>query len=133
MRSDRERPAGFALYEVMLGVLIFVIGALTLGRSVQNCMNASNLSAEEDRVRQVLSNRMAEIQASPSVPDTSKVTKVETGYGAVKLQQTVVPARLTEADGTELTGVRTVTLTASWVRDGIEQTRKLEFYVYRAG
>ena len=43
--------AAFALYEVLLGVTIFVIGVLALGRSVQNCLNASALSAEEDRVR----------------------------------------------------------------------------------
>ena len=124
---------GFALYEVVLGVIIFVIGVLALGRSVQNCLNASALNAEEDRVRQILSNRMAEIQATPGAPDTAKQTTIETGYGAVKLVQKSGPAQLTEADGTDLIGVRVVTITAQWTRGGGAQSKSLEFYVYRAG
>jgi Tfp pilus assembly protein PilV len=124
---------GFALYEVVLGVIIFVIGVLALGRSVENCLNASALNAQEDRVRQILSNRMTEIQATPGPPDTAKQTTIDTGYGAVKLVQKSVPAQLTEADGTDLIGVRVVTITAQWTRGGVAQSRSLEFYVYRAG
>jgi Tfp pilus assembly protein PilV len=117
----------------MLGLLIFVIGVLALGRSVENCLNASTLSAEDDRIRQLLSNRMSEIQATPVAPDAAKQFTIDTGYGAVKLLQKTVPAQLTEEDGTELTGVRVVTLTAQWTHHGIAQSRSLEFYVYRAG
>jgi Tfp pilus assembly protein PilV len=124
---------GFALYEVLLGVTVFVIGVLTLGHAVENCLNASALSAEEDRVRQILSNRMSEIQATPGFPDTAKESKVDTGYGVVKLIQKSGPAKLTEEDGTELNGVNTVTLTAQWTRGGVTQTKSIEFYVYRAG
>jgi hypothetical protein len=131
--SRARMAAGFALYEVMLGVIIFVIGVLALGRSVENCLNASSLTAEEDRVRQLLSNRMAEIQATPGPPDAAKQTTIETGYGRVKLLQKTVPAQLTEADGTDLVGVRLVTLTAQWMRGGVPQSRNLQFYVYRAG
>ena len=123
----------FALYEVLLGVIIFVVGVLALGRSVENCLQASTLNAEEDRVRQILSNRMAEIQATPGPPDPAKQLTVDTGYGPVKLLQKTVPAQLSESDGTELIGVRLVTLTAQWTRGGAAQSRSLEFYVYRAG
>jgi Tfp pilus assembly protein PilV len=124
---------GFALYEVVLGVIIFVVGVLALGRAVENCLNASALNAEENRVRQILSNRMTEIQATPGPPDPAKQTTIDTGYGAVKLVQKSVPAQLTEADGTDLIGVRVVTITAQWTRGGVAQSRSLEFYVYRAG
>ena len=124
---------GFALYEVLLGVTIFVIGVLALGRSVENCMNASSLSAEEDRVRQILANRMAEIQATPGTPDASKMSQVDTGYGTIDLIQKTVSADLEEADNTELTGMQRVILTAKWVRGGVTQSKKVEFYVYRAG
>src|SRR3979409_1668558 len=79
--STIARNRGFALYEVLLGVLIFVVGVLALGRAAQNCLNASMLTPEEDRIRQVLSNRMAEIQATPGIPDASKELKIDTGYG----------------------------------------------------
>src|SRR2546421_337530 len=73
--SKTPSRAAFALYEVLIGVAIFAIGVLALGRAVQNCLNASTLNAEEERVRQILSNRMAEIQVTPGFPDSSKETK----------------------------------------------------------
>ena len=131
--STLKRFNGFALYEVLLGVTIFVIGVLALGRSVENCMNASSLSAEEDRVRQILANRMAEIQATPGIPDASKTVKVESGYGTIELAQKVSAAHLQEDDNTELNGVSVVRLTAKWTRGGAAQSRSVEFYVYRPG
>jgi Tfp pilus assembly protein PilV len=128
-----RRHAGFALYEVLIGVTVFVVGVLALGRSVQNCLNASILTAEDSRVRQILANRMAEIQAAPGVPDSAKETKIDTGYGTVKLIQTSAPAQLTEEDGVELNGVNLVTLKVQWDRGGAQQSQSIEFYVYRAG
>ncbi|MEY2490643.1 MAG: hypothetical protein QOC70_2585 [Verrucomicrobiota bacterium] len=133
MWSGRKTRFGFALYEVLLGVTIFVVGVLALGRSVQNCINASTLAAEENRIRQILSDRMAEIQATPGAPDAAKEFTVATLYGEVKLVQKTIPAELEEEDGTELTGVQQVSLTVEWTRGGVAQTRSIEFYVYRAG
>src|SRR5262252_1814968 len=84
------RPRGgrfnaFALYEVLIGVAIFAIGVIALGHAVENCLNASSLSTEEARVREVLWNRMAEIQTSPGSPDASKETKINSGYGTIVL------------------------------------------------
>ena len=133
MRRSRNLRRGFALYEVLLGLAVFIIGALALGRSVENCLNASVLSEEENRVRQVLANRMAEIQSSPVHPDASKEEKVDTGYGVVRLVQKSIPEELQEPDNTIITGITRVTLRAIWTRNGIEQNKQLVFYVYRAG
>ncbi len=124
---------GFALYEVLIGLAIFALGVLALGRAVQNCLNASTLNAEENRVRQILSNRMAEVQATPGFPDPAKEFNVDTGYGIVKVVQKSVPAELKENNGTQLAGVNRVTLTAKWARGGTEQSQQIEFYVYRPG
>ena len=132
-RLSRRGRSGFALYEVLLGLTIFVIGVLALGRSVQNCLTASTLTAEDSRIRLILSNRMAEIQATPGVPDSAKESTVDTGYGAVKLIQKTTPAQLTEENGVELTGVNLVTLKAEWDRGGVPQSESLQFYVYRSG
>jgi Tfp pilus assembly protein PilV len=131
-RSKRKRSA-FALYEVLLGLAIFAAGVLALGRSVQNCINASGLSSQEDRVRQILANRMAEIQATPGFPDTRKETKIATGYGDVRLIQTSGSAGLKGEKNTELNGINVVSLQAEWTRNGVAQKRKVEFYVYRNG
>ena len=67
----RKCRVGFALYEVLIGVTIFAIGVVALGRAVGNCLNASALSAEEARVREILWNRMAEIQTTPGTSRSS--------------------------------------------------------------
>lgn len=128
---SRNRGAGFALYEVLIGLAIFSLGVLALGRSVQNCLNASGLSAEEDRVRHILADRMAEVQVTPGLPDSKKETKVATGYGDILLVQKSVPTPLKMNDNTEINGVNLVTLTAEWKRGGAAQSRKIQFYVYR--
>jgi prepilin-type N-terminal cleavage/methylation domain-containing protein len=130
---SNTRRRGFALYEVLLGVAIFAIGVVALGRAAQNCLNASTISAEEDRVRQILANRMAEIQTTPVAPDAVKETNVDTGYGVVKLIQKSAPAQLVETDNTQLTGIILVTLTAQWTRSGVTQSNQVQFYVYRSG
>jgi prepilin-type N-terminal cleavage/methylation domain-containing protein len=129
----RNSRHGFALYEVLIGVAIFAVGVLALGRAAQNCLNASSLDADEERVRQILSNRMAEIQATPGFPDGSKEFKINTGYGMVRLIQKSAPADLTEADGGKLSGINLVVLTARWQRGGATQSKHIEFYVYRNG
>ena len=132
-RSEVTRQIGFALYEVLMGVAIFAFGVLALGRAVENCLNASTLNAEEGRVRLILSNRMAEVQTTPGLPDEKKEFNVDTGYGAVKLIQTSVDAGLKDDNGAQLSGLHRVTLTAKWTRAGSPQSEQVEFYVYRPG
>src|SRR5436190_7124229 len=121
----------FALYEVLLGLLIFAVGIIALGRAVNNCMNASVLSADDARVREILANRMVEIETTPGQPDKAKEFKVNSGFGIVKLVQKAVPQEMKEEDGTELTGIIRVTLIANWSRGGTDQSKAIAFYVYR--
>src|SRR6202043_951442 len=122
MLRGKRSTIAFALYEVMIGLAIFMLGVLALGRAVENCLNASTLNAEEDRVRQILSNRMAEVQATPGFPDSAKEFNIDTGYGTVKLIQKSGPAELEENNGVQLAGVNLVTLTVKWKRGGAEQS-----------
>ena len=138
MRRDsgseiRNFRGGFALYEVLLGVAIFAVGVFALGRAVENCLNASALSNEENAVQQILSNRMAEIQAARGLPDQAKEFKINGSYGPVILIQKSAPAGLTEPNKTVLNGINLVTLTAQWQRGGASQSRQIRFYVYRPG
>jgi hypothetical protein len=133
MQRNKISARGFALYEVMIGVTIFVVGILALGRSVENCLNASELTTDENRIRTILSNRMAEIQTAPGNPDASKEIKIKSAFGVVRLIQKSVPAGLKQEEGVELGGLRRVLLTAEWVRGRVKQTKQLSFYVYRAG
>jgi hypothetical protein len=131
--ARKRSTLAFALYEVLLGVAIFAVGVLALGRAVENCLQASMLNAEEEAVRQILSNRMAEIQAARGVPDRAKESKIDSGYGAIKLIQKSAPADLIESNNVQLNGINLVTLTAQWERGGIYQSKQIRFYVYRSG
>lgn len=131
-RRSRSKYA-FALYEVLLGVAIFALGVIALGRAVENCINASSISAEENVVRQILSDRMAEVQAASVVPEAEKEFKIGTNYGKVILTQKTAPAPLTEPDNTVINGINLVTLTARWQHAGIPQSKQIQFYVYRSG
>lgn len=130
---SRNSHRAFALYEVLMGLAIFALGVLALGRAVENCLNASTLNAEENRIRQILSNRMAEVQATPGRPDESKEFNVDTGYGTVKVIQKSAPADLEDDNGAPLAGVNRITLTAKWTRAGSDQSQHIDFYVYRPG
>lgn len=125
------KRSAFALAEVMLGVLIFSIGIIALGRTVSNCVNASALGADDARVREILANRMVEIETTPGRPDPSKEFKVDSGFGIIKLVQKAAPQEMKEEDGTELTGIIQVILTANWTRGGVAQSKRIAFYVYR--
>jgi Tfp pilus assembly protein PilV len=131
--DGRRFRRGFALYEVLLGITIFALGVIALGHAVENCLNASTISAEEDVVRQILSNRMAEIQATKGVPEDSKEFQVNSNYGGIKVTQKTTAAELTETDNTLLNGIYLVTLTAQWRQGGIPQSKHIQFYVYRPG
>lgn len=132
---------GFALYEVLLGLAIFAIGVIALGRAVSNCVTAGGLSADDARVRDILANRMAEVQTTPGPPDASKEFKVNTGFGTVHLVQKAQPEDLKEESSiagssggnflTPVLGINRVTLTANWIRGNVEQKKQIAFYVYR--
>jgi hypothetical protein len=132
-RAKPNRINAFALYEVLLGITIFALGVIALGHAVENCLNASTINAEEDVVRQILSNRMAEIQAARGVPDDSKEFQVGSNYGAIKVVQKTAAAGLTEPNNTLLNGIYLVKLTAQWQRGAVPQSKQLKFYVYRPG
>jgi hypothetical protein len=132
IRTRARSKYAFALYEVLLGVAIFALGVIALGRAVENCLNASTISAEENVVRQILSDRMAQVQAATAVPETEKEFKIKTSYGRVILTQKAAPAALTEPDNTLITGINLVTLTARWEHAGVPQSKQIQFYVYRS-
>jgi hypothetical protein len=129
----RKFRRAFALYEVLLGITIFALGVIALGRAVENCLNASMINAEEGVVRQILSNRMAEIQTARAIPDDTKEFRVDSNYGGIKVVQKTAAAELTEPDNTVLSGIYLVTLTAQWQQGGVPQSKQVTFYVYRPG
>src|SRR5438105_14504946 len=137
MRVTKDRlritsNAAFALYEVLLGVAVFAIGVLAVGGAVEKCLKASTIGAEEKAVRQILSDRMAVIQAAPGVPEAEKEFRIKSNYGVVRLVQKSGPTELVEPDHTVLSGINLVILTVYWQHGGIPQSKQSQSYVYRS-
>ncbi len=129
--SRRGGRRAFALYEVLLGLAIFAIGVVALGRAVGNCITAGSIRADDARVRELLANRMSEVQTAPGRPEASREFKLDTGFGQVRLAQKAAAVELKEENGVVLPGITRVTLTANWLRSGIAQSKQIAFYVYR--
>jgi type II secretion system protein I len=119
---------GFVLLEALLAVAIFGIAVIALGRCVSNCLAAERLRFEDARSRQVLENRLAEIQlgAVPLAKESTEILK--SPYEGWKLKETAVPlVRKNELDQ-PLTGLQAVTLQVTWTSDGEAHSRELTFY-----
>ena len=120
----------FILLEAMLAVAVFSIGVIALGNCVQNCIVAERVKEEDARARRILENRMAEIEAG-SVPIADKASEELKGmFAGMTLKTTRVPLKRKNEKNAEVFGLFAITLTLSWMTDGLEQSKVLSFYVY---
>lgn len=130
--SHRARAGrhAFVLLEAMLAVAIFALGVLALGKCTTNCLAAERFKVEGVLVRQVLENRVAEVEsgARPLLDKSEELLPAP--FGSITLKQECVPLQKRNERNVEMTGLYSVTLEASW-RSGREiQSRQLAFYVH---
>ena len=131
-RPTRRRRAGFLLLEIILAVAIFTLGVLSLGRCLNNCLVAQGIREQEDRARAALQNRMAEIQASPALPDESRQTKLTGMYAGVTLIERRKTLDVKNENNVNLNDLHEITLTAEWITpDGRKLSRSLAFDLLR--
>ncbi len=128
-----SRPQGaFLLLEIILAVAIFTVGVLSLGRCLNNCLVAQQIRGQEDRVRAALENRMAEIQASPALPDQFRQTKLNGMYLGVTLIERRKTLEVKNENNVNLSDLHEITLTAEWTApDGRQLSRSLAFDLLR--
>ena len=129
----RTRPIqtrGFVLFEVMLAVAIFVIGVLALGQCVENCLRAEAAKEADARVRRVLENRMAEIQAGAVALSESSTEELTGPFAGMTLKTKREPLKEKNEKDQEIQGIYTVSLQVLWRESGNELSRTLEFYFF---
>ena len=127
----RSAAGGFLLLEVVLAVAIFALGVIALGRCMTDCLEVQQDRQQSIRARLALENRMAEIQASPALPDEFKRRKLEgmfTGVSTVERRRTL---DLKSENNVGLSGLCEMNLTAEWTTAGSPQTQTLSFYLLR--
>jgi type II secretory pathway component PulJ len=132
-RPSRLRSArAFILLEVMLGVLIFAIGVLSLGRCVDNCISAEAARNEDQRARLALENRMAQIEAGEVNISQLKTDKLEGMFAGMTLKQSRKPLGAKNEKNEPLNGLYQVEVEANWMSGKEPQSKKLSFYVLRS-
>ena len=132
MRIGRKGAKAFLLVEVMLGVAIFAIGVLALGKCVNNCVQAE-IAQKEDRIARIaLANRLALIEGGAI--DTGKAVSEEPLKGmfaGITLKQRIKPVSIKDENKQEIGGMSELTLDAVWKIGNEEQVKSLSIYVQR--
>ncbi len=124
---------GIILFEVMIAVAIFALAVLALAGSVDNCINGQIITQDEERARQFLENRMAEIEAGAvplsdsSTEDLSKDT-YNGAFEGMKLKTTRTEIKKKNEKEEDIRGIFLVNLELEWELDGAPQSRSLQFY-----
>ena len=130
IRSARQR--GFLLLEIVLAVAIFTVGVLSLGRCLNNCLVAQQIQSEEERARAALENRMAEIQASPALPDEYRKRQLNGMYTGVTLIERRKAVAVKNENNVDMGDLHEVTLTTEWsAPDGRTLSRSVAFDLLR--
>ena len=127
MKSRR----GFILLEVMLGVSIFAIGILALGRCVGNCVAAETARQEMDRARLALENRMAEVEAGQISTVKPLSDPLDGAFTGMTLKQSRKPVVAKNEKGVPLANLYEVDLELDWMSGTDPESRTLFFYVMR--
>ena len=128
---NRSRRRGFILLDTLLGVTIFVVGILFLGKAVNNCLDAQSARKEDQRARLVLENRLAEIEAGTVRLEDDVTLKTEGMFEGITIRQERDVLEEYNEEDEALGGLWLVTLTANWRSQGQRQQKQLTFYVYR--
>jgi len=121
------------LLEIMLATVIFTLGVVALGASLSECVKAQHLRDETERARQLLQNRMAEIQANPAMPDDSSRHEMKGTFAGITMIEKRKAIEFKNEEGVIMSGLNQVTLTAEWQSEGDTVRRTVTFYLLRGG
>jgi Tfp pilus assembly protein PilV len=129
--KHRRTHSAFILIEVMLGVMIFAIGVIALGRCVSNCIMAETARQGAERARRALSDRMAQIEAGAIPVDKSLDEDIGDDYPGMKIKQSRKVVSAKDEKGNQILGLYEVDLEVDWSVGSNDLSKALSFYVLR--
>ena len=127
----RKHRAAFVLIEVMLGVMIFAIGVIALGKCVNNCLTTETVRQETEQARLALENRMDQIEAGEIATDKDLSDPLGEGFPGMTMVQSRHPVVAKNEKGDVIQGLYQMDLEVDWKSGNEPQARKLSFYVLR--
>jgi len=127
-----RRNGGFILIEIMLAVMVFSIGAISLAYAVNNCLNAEILRAQDQRAQLALQNEMASIEQNETNSDQTRTEQLTGLFQGLTLDVTKTPLNWQNENGQDLTGLYEIDLKVSWQDGSHNNSKSLQFYVLRS-
>ena len=128
----RKHRAAFVLIEVMLGVMIFAIGVIALGKCVDNCITTESVRQETERARLALENRMAEVEAGEIPTDKDLSDDLGDSFPGMTMKQARHPVVAKNEKGDMIQGLYEMDLEVDWTSENQPQSRQISFYVLRS-
>ena len=122
----------FVLIEVLIGVMIFAIGVLSLGRCVANCIGAEADRQESERARLALENRMAEVEAGEIPTDKERSDDLGDAFPGMTMHQSRHQVAAKDDKGGEILGLYEVDLEVDWTSGNDAESKAISFYVLRS-
>lgn len=126
--SQRGGVRGYILFELVLAITIFSIAVLGLAKSLNQALDTANLLRRDHIVRIGMRNFFEEIRRKPLTEMSTSF--MDTTYG-VTYTSTTEPVSLRTTNGSTLTDLYNVTITASSSFNGIPEEATLSVYVYK--
>ena len=130
--TSRRYNSAFVLLEVMLGVAIFAMGVLALGKCVNNCVIAEVAKNEDRKARLALSNRLAEIEGGAVDITKAKEEPLKGMFQGITIKQQVKPVPLKNERKQVISGIYEIDLEAVWKSGNETQSKELSVYVQRS-
>jgi len=126
----KRNSHGFILVEVLLGVMIFAVGVLSLGKCVNQCIGAQISMVEDQRARLALENRMAQIEGGETKVDSREnKEKLKGLFQGMELSQKQTPVQLKNENDKLLDHLFVIDLEVTWKSGNEPQSKALSFYV----
>jgi Tfp pilus assembly protein PilV len=110
-RRSTGRAAGFVLWEMLLALGIFCVGAIALTAAIQQAVDTVTLIHDESEIRQDLESILAE--TSVSKLQTGK-TAIFMGDHRIQYEREVSPYSVKNSKGQPVANLWQVTVRATW-------------------
>ena len=127
-KAGRGRRSGFVLWEMLLGLAIFCVGAIALTTALQQAVYTVILIHDESEVRQDLESILAEASVNKLQPGK---TAIFMGDHRIQYQREVVSLPERNSRGQPVANLWQITVRASWLAGNRVRTSEAQQVLFQ--